>query len=223
MAGGGPSIFKQSRFVGADGVAGSRHLHDYRIELAVHKCENRFGNHQLYGPMLQKVMAEFTVLGFVASALFWQSKGLVAHATESVAEFEIAHIWIFFVGCYYVVLAFQNIKIAADLTAKSQRQHLISKENLLSQLQNNSQRRDWLPPPSPEVRRRSRRSARTCCFVNVVGFLFRNVQREKIQEELGSRSRHLTFQSMKSTSFVMRCWQAFMFRCFLGLGSICFS
>ena len=141
-------------------------------------------------------------------------------------EFEIAHIWIFFVGCYYVVLAFQNIKIAADLTAKSQRRHLISKENLLSQLQNSSQRRElWLPLPlPPPVRRRSRRPARTCCFVNLVGILFFEMCREKrFKKSWDLVLAYLTFQSMKSTSFVMKCWQAFMFRCFLGLGSICFS
>ena len=67
MAGGGPSIFKQSLDLWA--LTASLAVVIFMtivFELAVHKCENRFGNHQLYGPMLQKVMAEFTVLGFVA-------------------------------------------------------------------------------------------------------------------------------------------------------------
>ena len=146
------------------------------------------------------------------------------HATESVAEFEIAHIWIFFVGCYYVVMAFQNIKIAADLTAKSQRRHLISKENLLSQLQNNSQRRDCC------CRCRRQRSGadlvdqpEPAASSTLLGFFSEMCREKRFKKSWDLVLAYLTFQSMKSTSFVMRCWQAFMFRCCLGLGSICFS
>jgi len=203
MAGGGPSIFKQSLDLWH--LTASLAIVIFAtilFELAVHKCEHRFGKHQLYGPMLQKVMAEFTVLGFVSiCTILAIQTGLVAslHVTTSVAEFEIAHIWIFFVGFYYVVMAFQNIKIAGEFTAKSHRWQMISKENLLSQLQNSSRRNgcgyfccrrhtgsqrtgtDRIDQPEPAA------------SSTLLGFYFRNAQREKIQEELGSRSRLFDF------------------------------
>ena len=113
MAGGGPSIFKQSLDLWA--LTASLAVVIFMtivFELAVHKCENRFGNHQLYGPMLQKVMAEFTVLGFVAicTILAIQSGLVASGATESVAEFEI---WIL-CEMLYVSVHVSNIKIAAD-------------------------------------------------------------------------------------------------------------
>ena len=214
MGGGGPSIFVQSLDLWA--LTASLAIviaATVAFELAVHTCEHKFERHPLYGPMLQKVMAEFTVLGFVSicTILSIQS-GLVAEmkATDSVAAFEVAHIWIFQVGCFYVVQAFQNVKVAGDLSRKAQARDMISKEDLLLQLQlqrlkgrqGNCCRRDRGRRQSAERTADARVDhPEWAASTALVGFFFKQAQQKRILHELGSRARLFDFATYEKHFF----------------------
>jgi hypothetical protein len=86
------------------------------FELFFHHCKHSFYDDDAKLEVFHKVQGELTVLGFISIvtiliAQFGQSNTFVA---ENLQEFEISHLWLFFIGMMFVGEAFLMMHYAED-------------------------------------------------------------------------------------------------------------
>ena len=84
------------------------------FEVSIHALKHAYHHNEIVSDIIHKVNAELTVLGFISilTILIVQNSGGNARLTESLGEFEIAHVWLFFVGLMFVLEAMLMIYYA---------------------------------------------------------------------------------------------------------------
>ena len=77
------------------------------FELTFHHLKHAYHHDEIVSEIIQKVTAELTVLGFISitTILVVQNAGSNPAIVESLGEFEIAHVWLFFIGLMFVIEA----------------------------------------------------------------------------------------------------------------------
>ena len=89
------------------------------FEVVLHQLKHKYERDPIARAVVNKINAEFTVLGFVSiivvlllNAGFPEAMGWSNH----VPEFEVAHVWLFMVGCVYVVEALVFLRQAVRVS-----------------------------------------------------------------------------------------------------------
>jgi hypothetical protein len=85
------------------------------FELAFHACKHSI-REKAKIEVFQKVQAELTVLGFISifTILVAQFGSQNSYMAENLQEFEISHLWLFFIGMMFVGEAFLMMHYAED-------------------------------------------------------------------------------------------------------------
>jgi hypothetical protein len=88
------------------------------FEVVLHSLKHMYQEDIIVTEIIQKVNAELTVLGFIsiATILVVQNTGTDPTIVEFLGEFEIAHVWLFFIGLMFVVEACLYITYARNQT-----------------------------------------------------------------------------------------------------------
>ena len=72
----------------------------HNVKHAAHTWETR----EVAVPVIEKINAELTVLGFISFTVLLSAQALAESKTfaRHLPELEVAHVWLFFVGMMYV-------------------------------------------------------------------------------------------------------------------------
>ena len=109
------------------------------FENVLHGLSHKFENDPIAGAVIHKITAEFTVLGFISIIVVLLLQLKVAEklgVLQYVSEFEIAHIWIFFVGVIYVVEALVFLRQAVRVSETYLEFDRLSKASILHDIRN---------------------------------------------------------------------------------------
>ena len=200
------------------------------FENVLHKLKHKYEEDPIIGAVVNKINAEFTVLGFVSIIVvlllnsdFIQWTGVNNH----VAEFEVAHVWLFLVGWMYVIEAFVFLRQAVRASKTYKEFSHESNDNIISKLD------EKRTNPTPRQRTgifMCKRLVSTCgdgccgcckcCNATMAdqeeaaghvmrGFFFKQVARTHIFHEMG-RSRSVLFDF---SSYMTQFWKREIVTC----------
>ena len=138
LASGGPPIFVQSLDLVPLTISLAVLITlTITFEVGLHTLKHKYEKDPVIGAVIHKINAEFTVLGFVSiiALLFLQGGGpKIFNVENHVAEFEVAHVWLFFVGCMYVVEALVFLHQAVHVSSELSEYDALSNANVMHSL-----------------------------------------------------------------------------------------
>ena len=84
------------------------------FEVSIHALKHAYHHNEIVSEIIHKVNAELTVLGFISimTILIVQNFSGNEFIAEWLGEFEIAHVWLFFIGLMFVIEAILMIYIS---------------------------------------------------------------------------------------------------------------
>ena len=188
LASGGPPIFVQSLDLVPLTISLAVLITlTITFEVGLHTLKHKYEKDPVIGAVIHKINAEFTVLGFVSiiALLFLQGGGPKTFNVENyVAEFEVAHVWLFFVGCMYVVEALVFLHQAVHVSSELSEYDALSNANVmhsLHQQRTDNQKKSVCTIFSKGISVDPQQAAKHI----MRGFFFKQLHHKRIHKQLG--------------------------------------